>query len=652
MAHFPPSPSRSPLRLSSSRPPSPFSNPPSPNGLTAAAVLHTLALRGELQGAIRDANDALRGGRTRDALEGYTKAAAAAAEHLKMAEERMKEGRRSGEAEAFEHWQCRKRWRQQEAMMQQPAGGDGALMKEGLESAEKEELGSEQENRAGTQRADSPFSLPSSSSPPRPPSPGAEPAASNRSSLAKMRREWSQLNLSVSLQLLDCLRMQGTCLGILQNGEQAKVCLASVLVTISDIEAEYATTKAKTIPTTNSNDDAAAVDDEEKAAAAAAGAAGRELCGKRAEALAAMGQLRGSLDGDFTGAVEHLEKALAHAKRSGSARIEASVRSNLAAAMVQAGESPQQPQPPKPELELMQGGGRQQEGAYEHMERALELRQREAAEAAAAAAPGLVGGGGGGGGRGDDAQHLTRTQLNLAALKHEQGRRREAAGLFKKALISALPPMMSPLSPPLTTRTTESESNTPATSSATTTCSTKQQQAVDVPAAVNALLNLSNIFGDLASSPNHEEEQRQEEGEKQQVQRERGQGQGQGQAEEERRQQRVEDCRAARKNRVALARVMDERLKRTPNATCPICLDAFEDLEEEEEKEERGNKEEGGDLRRRNGGDGNSCGGKDEEEKEGALLSMRQVRILKCLHWLHADCYAEMRRGACPLCMV
>ena len=69
------------------------------------------------------------------------------------------------------------------------------------------------------------------------------------------------MNLSVSLQLLDCLRMQGTCLGILQNGEQAKVCLASVLVTISDIEAEYATTKAKTIPTTNSNDDAAAVDD-------------------------------------------------------------------------------------------------------------------------------------------------------------------------------------------------------------------------------------------------------------------------------------------------------------------------------------------------------------------------------------------------------
>ena len=49
LAHFPPSPSRSPLRLSSSRPPSPFSNPPSPNGLTAAAVLHTLALRGELQ---------------------------------------------------------------------------------------------------------------------------------------------------------------------------------------------------------------------------------------------------------------------------------------------------------------------------------------------------------------------------------------------------------------------------------------------------------------------------------------------------------------------------------------------------------------------------------------------------------------------------
>ena len=28
----------------------------------------------------------------------------------------------------------------------------------------------------------------------------------------------------------------------------------------------------------------------------------------------------------------------------------------------------------------MQGGGRQQEGAYEHMERALELRQRETAE--------------------------------------------------------------------------------------------------------------------------------------------------------------------------------------------------------------------------------------------------------------------------------
>ena len=204
-------------------------------------------------------------------------------------------------------------------------------MKEGLESAEKEELGSGQENGAGTQRADSPFHFQlfvvCATSP------GAEPAASNRSSLAKMRREWSQLNLSVSLQLLDCLRMQGTCLGILQNGEQAKVCLASVLVTISDIEAEYATTKAKTIPTTNSNDDAAAVDDEEKAAAAAAGAAGRELCGKRAEALAAMGQLRGSLDGDFTGAVEHLEKALAHAKRSGSARIEASVRSNLAAAM-------------------------------------------------------------------------------------------------------------------------------------------------------------------------------------------------------------------------------------------------------------------------------------------------------------------------------
>ena len=59
-----------------------------------------------------------------------------------------------------------------------------------------------------------------------------------------MRREWSQLNLSVSLQLLDFLRIRGACLGILQNGEQR---CARVLVTISDIEAEYATTKA-TIP--------------------------------------------------------------------------------------------------------------------------------------------------------------------------------------------------------------------------------------------------------------------------------------------------------------------------------------------------------------------------------------------------------------------
>ena len=92
-----------------------------------------------------------------------------------------------------------------------------------------------------------------------------------------------------------------------------------------------------------------------------------------------------------------------------------------------------------------------------------------------------------------------------------------------------------------------------------------------MPAAVNALLNLSNIFGDLASSPNHEEEQRQEEGEKQQVQRERGQGQGQGQAEEERRRS-DEDCRAARKNWVALARMMDERLKRTPTRLAPSAL--------------------------------------------------------------------------------
>ena len=44
-----------------------------------------------------------------------------------------------------------------------------------------------------------------------------------------------------------------------------------------------------------------------------------------------------------------------------------------------------------------------------------------------------------------------------------------------------------------------------------------------------------------------------------------------------------------------------------------------------------------------NGGDGRH-GGKDEEEKEGALLSMRQVRLWKCLPGFRY-CYAEMRRA-------
>ena len=82
---------------------------------------------------------------------------------------------------------------------------------------------------------------------------------------------------------------------------------------------------------------------------------------------------------------------------------------------------------------------------------------------------------------------------------------------------------------------------------------------------------------------------------------------------------------------------MAARLSRTPNDTCPICLEAFEELGA------TGGGEEGTD-----GVKGTAVARNEEVQLAGAP----QVRVLKCLHWIHAQCYLQMKTAACPLCMV
>ena len=116
--------------------------------------------------------------------------------------------------------------------------------------------------------------------------------------------------------------------GQLQNGQQAKARLARALVTISDLESEYATKDkngdfaAAAAAAAATADDAEAAKEAKAKAGADAESAAAELSGKRAEVLAAMGQVRGRLDGDYEAARVHLQKALVHALKSGSSRIE------------------------------------------------------------------------------------------------------------------------------------------------------------------------------------------------------------------------------------------------------------------------------------------------------------------------------------------